>query len=107
MGEVMSFFEDAAHRTAGREIRHVLLLHANSLNADRFGALATALVRRGYRLVTLAEALEDEVYHLPDTFVGAPGNSWLNHWEITAGREPVPTPGPPEWILKASAALPR
>jgi hypothetical protein len=47
------------------------------------------------------------VYRLPDAFVGAPGNSWLNHWEVTAGREPVRTPGPPDWIMKASAALPR
>jgi peptidoglycan/xylan/chitin deacetylase (PgdA/CDA1 family) len=107
MDEVFSFFEDAARRIAGREIKHVLLLHANTLNADYFGALAEALGRRGYRFVPLAEALQDDVYRLPDTFVGAPGNSWLNHWEITAGRKPVRTPSPSDWILKASAALPR
>ena len=104
MDEVFSFFEDATRRTVGRDIKHVLLLHANTLNAERFGALAEALVRRGYRFVSLAEALEDDVYRLPDTFVGAPGNSWLNHWEITAGRKPVPTPSPPDWITNARAA---
>jgi peptidoglycan/xylan/chitin deacetylase (PgdA/CDA1 family) len=103
MDEVFSFFEDVARRTAGREIKHVLLLHANTLNAEWFGALAEALVRRGYRFVTLAEALQDDVYRLPDAFVGAPGNSWLNHWEITAGRKPVRTPSPPDWIVKAYA----
>ena len=102
MDEVFSFFEDAARRTVGREIKHVLLLHANSLNADWFGALAEALVRRGYRFITLAQALQDEVYRRPDTFVGSPGNSWLNHWEITAGRQPVRTPSTPDWIIKAS-----
>jgi peptidoglycan/xylan/chitin deacetylase (PgdA/CDA1 family) len=104
MEEVFLFFEGASRRIVGREIRQILLLHANSLNADRFGALAEALVRRGYRFVTLGEALEDEAYRLPDAFVGAPGNSWLNHWEVTAGRKPLPTPGPPEWIRNAGAA---
>ena len=98
MIEVFTFFEDVSRRVAGREIRQVLLLHANTLNAERFDALAEALVRRGYRFVTLAHALEDPVYRLPDAFVGAPGNSWLNHWEVTAGRKPIPTPKPPEWI---------
>jgi peptidoglycan/xylan/chitin deacetylase (PgdA/CDA1 family) len=98
MDEVFSFFEDVSRRVTGREIRQVLLLHANTLNADRFGAVAEALVQRGYRFISLAEALEDPAYRLPDEFVGAPGNSWFNHWEVTAGRKPVPTPKPPEWV---------
>ena len=98
MDEVFSFFEDVSRRVAGREIPQILLLHANTLNADRFDALAEALKQRGYRFVSVAQALEDPVYRLLDEFVGAPGNSWFNHWEVTAGRPPVPTPKPPEWI---------
>jgi peptidoglycan/xylan/chitin deacetylase (PgdA/CDA1 family) len=96
--EVFSFFEDVSRRVAGREIPQILLLHANTLNADRFDALAEALKQRGYRFVSVAQALEDPVYRRLDEFVGAPGNSWFNHWEVTAGRPPVPTPKPPEWI---------
>jgi hypothetical protein len=70
------------------------------LNADRFDALAEALKQRGYTFVTVARALEDPVYRLRDEFVGAPSNSWFNHWEITAGRAPVPTPPPPDWISR-------
>ena len=103
MDEVFTFFEGVSRRVLGREIPHVLLLHANALNADRFDALATAIVRRGYRFISLEEALQDDAYRLPDTFVGAPGNSWLNHWEITAGRDPVPTPKPAEWVGRAAA----
>ena len=98
MEEVFSLFEDVSRRVIGREIRHVLLLHANTLNADRFGAVTEALKRRGYHFVPLAHALQDPAYRLPDAFVGAPGNSWFNHWEVTAGKPPVPTPKPPEWI---------
>jgi peptidoglycan/xylan/chitin deacetylase (PgdA/CDA1 family) len=98
MNEVFSFFEEVSRKVSGREIPQVLLLHANALNADRFDALAEALTRRGYRFVPLAQALEDPVYRLPDDFTGAPGNSWFNHWELTAGRQAVPTPAPPPWI---------
>ncbi len=98
MDEVCSFFEDVSRRVTGRQIPQILLLHVNNLNADRFDALGKALRDRGYRFVSVAEALDDPVYRLPDEFVGAPGNSWFNHWEVTAGRPPVPTPKPPEWI---------
>ena len=98
MAQVFSFFEGVSRQVAGREIPQVLLLHANNLNADRFAALAEMLAGRGYRFVSLEEALKDQAYRLPDDFVGAPGNSWFNHWEITAGRKPVPTPAPPEWV---------
>jgi hypothetical protein len=47
MDEVFSFFEEVSRRTIGREIAQVLLLHANSLNADQFGAVAAAIVGRG------------------------------------------------------------
>ena len=98
MDEVFSFFEGVSRRVIGREIPQILLLHANTLNADRFGAVAEALVRRGYRFVSLDRALEDPAYRRPDEFVGAPSNSWFNHWEVTAGGKPVPTPAAPEWI---------
>jgi peptidoglycan/xylan/chitin deacetylase (PgdA/CDA1 family) len=107
MDEVFSFFEGVSRRIVGREIRQVVLLHANALNADRFGVLAEALVRRGYRFIPLEEALEDDAYRRPDEFVGAPGNSWLNHWAVTGGGNPIPTPAPAEWILKAFRDLPK
>jgi peptidoglycan/xylan/chitin deacetylase (PgdA/CDA1 family) len=100
MDEVFGFFEEVSRKVVGREIAQILLLHANTLNADRFGALAAALVRRGYRFVPLAAALADPAYRLPDDFVGAPGNSWFSHWEVTAGRKPVPTPPAPAWLGK-------
>jgi peptidoglycan/xylan/chitin deacetylase (PgdA/CDA1 family) len=98
MEEVFTYFEEVSRRATGREISQILLLHANTLNADRFDALAAALKQRGYRFVSVAKALEDPAYRLRDEFVGAPGNSWFNHWEITAGRPPVPTPAAPAWI---------
>jgi peptidoglycan-N-acetylglucosamine deacetylase len=105
MEEVFAFVEDVSHRLTGREIRQVLLLHANTLNADCFERLAQMMAARGYRFIPLAEALQDEAYRLPDTYVGDWGISWLHHWEITAGRKRSPSPDPPEWVMTAYRAL--
>jgi hypothetical protein len=72
MEQIFTFFEDVSRRVTGREVAQILLLHANALNADRFDALAAALKRRGYRFVTVAQALEDPVYRLRDEFVAYP-----------------------------------
>jgi peptidoglycan-N-acetylglucosamine deacetylase len=105
MDTVVTFAEGVAQRLTGRAIPQVLLLHANALNAGYFGELARSLVRRGYRFITLEEALRDETYSLPDTYVGRWGISWLHHWEVSAGRPRSPSPDPPTWLLDAYAAL--
>src|ERR1700754_1234288 len=43
METVFEFFEKLSNETFGREVRHVLLLHANEINADRFDELAAML----------------------------------------------------------------
>ncbi len=105
MESVFAFIEEVSRGLTGREIRQVLLLHANSLNADAFDSLARTMEARGYRFVTLDEALQDEAYRLPDTYVGEWGLSWLHHWELTAGRKRSPSPDPPDWIMSAYKAL--
>jgi len=103
----VAFVEDVSRRLLGREMRQVLLLHANALNAATFGRLARMMEGRGYRFISLGEALEDEAYRRPDTYVGAWGISWLHHWELTAGRKRSPSPDPPDWVTRAYEGLPR
>jgi len=107
MESVFSFIEGVSRGLLGREIPQVLLLHASALNADRFPSLAAIMKARGYRFVTLEEALRDEAYRRPDTYVGPWGVSWLHHWEITEGRQRSPSPDPPDWVMKAYAAAAR
>ena len=87
-----------------REISEIMLLHANSINADYFGDLARALKKRGYRFVTLAEALRDEAYNLPDTLVGRGGTTWLNRWALAKGKEYVlpNEPKMPDFVTKVA-----
>jgi hypothetical protein len=82
----------------GRPIAQVLLLHANSLNADRFGELAAMLARRGYRFVTLDEALRDPAYATPVGLGAIEGESWLECWARQAGLRPVPPVAEPAFV---------
>ena len=107
METVFAFIEGVSRGLLGREIPQVLLLHANALNADRFPHLAAMMKARGYRFVTLEEALRDEAYRRPDTYVGQWGLSWLHHWEITEGRKRSPSPDVPDWVQKAYEAAAR
>ena len=49
------------------------LIHASALNARAFGTLATMLEARGYKFITLEEALADPAYRSADTYVGPGG----------------------------------
>jgi peptidoglycan/xylan/chitin deacetylase (PgdA/CDA1 family) len=107
MAGVVEFFEAVSRRVTGREMAQILLIHANALNADHMGPLLEIFEKRGYRFVTLEEALRDPAYALPDDYVGAWGISWLHHWEVTAGLKRSPSPDAAEWITKSYEALSR
>jgi len=107
MDAVFAFVEDVSRRLLGREIPQVLLVHANTLNADLFGRVAESMKARGYRFITLEDVLKDDAYRRPDDYVGRWGISWLHHWELTSGRERSPSPDPPDWVQKAYDALAR
>jgi peptidoglycan/xylan/chitin deacetylase (PgdA/CDA1 family) len=79
----VAYFERNEQELFGRPIRHVLLVHANMLNAERFGDLAAMFERRGYRFITLDRALEDPAYAAEDTYAGGGGITWLHRWALT------------------------
>ncbi len=77
-------FEYVSKELFGREIKQILLIHANRINADNFDKLADMILTRGYKFISLKEALEDEAYKSPDSFFGRGGISWLHRWALTA-----------------------
>ncbi|HYU97667.1 MAG TPA: polysaccharide deacetylase family protein [Pyrinomonadaceae bacterium] len=83
MESKFAHFESLSEKLFGRNIKQVLLLHANSINADHFGELVAMLKRRGYKFITLAEALTDSAYQSPDTTTGPWGISWIDRWALT------------------------
>ena len=92
---------------AGREVLHILLLHANALNAEYLGQLAERIEHRGYRFVSLAEALADPAYSQADPYVGPKGLSWLQRWALgRGGRGAQPREEPPvSAFVEEAAAL--
>lgn len=102
---VFAYSEQLSVKTIGYEPRQVLLLHASQLEADHIGELLDVLRKRGYRFITLENALSDEAYGLPDTYVGEEGTGWLDHWAITLGKPPQGAPVFPQWVLDRSKTL--
>ncbi len=94
----MEFCEQAANELFGRPIKHILLLHANELNADNFDGLAKVFIDRGYRFITLEQALKDPIYEFPDKYQAT--SDWLSHWSFSKAKKFAP-PSPPEFIQKA------
>lgn len=106
MAAVLDHWEPySAELTGGREPAQVLLLHANSLNHDWYPKIHALYLERGYRFVTLKEALADPLYALPDDYVRANGVSWLHRWTFSQGRPIRWEPEPPQWIVDAYGAL--
>jgi peptidoglycan/xylan/chitin deacetylase (PgdA/CDA1 family) len=96
MTRVFAYYEHQSVALFGREVRQVLLLHANALNADHFGALAEMMARRGYRFVSLDHALADPAYGSDDQYTGPSGISWLHRWALTQGKRGAFFAGEPE-----------
>jgi len=103
--EVLDYSERLAKQTIGYEPKQILLLHANQLEADHIGELLEVMRKRGYRFIALEDALSDQAYGLPDTFVGEGGRGWLDHWAITIGKPPQGAPVFPQWVIDRSKAL--
>lgn len=105
MDAKLAYFEDQSRKLFGRDIRHILLVHANALNADWFGALAKSMKKRGYQFITLERALEDPAYRSADTYAGPSGITWIHRWALTAGKKGAffaGEPKTPEWIQDAA-----
>jgi peptidoglycan/xylan/chitin deacetylase (PgdA/CDA1 family) len=98
--KLIEFYEKESVDLLGYNIKHVMLVHANSINADYFDRVVELLKSKGYRFISLEEALKDRAYGQPDTYAGAHGMSWLHHWAVTKGKEIRWQPDPPESIMK-------
>lgn len=102
---MFAYCEQLSRDVVGYEPRQILLLHGNQLEGDHIGELLDLIRKRGYRFITLEQALEDPAYSLPDTYVGVEGTSWLVHWAITKGKPPLGEPQFPPQIAERAKAL--
>jgi peptidoglycan/xylan/chitin deacetylase (PgdA/CDA1 family) len=70
-----------------------------AINADCLNDLLQRLEARGYRFVTLDEAMSDPAYRTRDTLVTKSGPTWLWRWMKSKGMAIGfrGDPDPPEW----------
>ncbi|HOI29109.1 MAG TPA: polysaccharide deacetylase family protein [Melioribacteraceae bacterium] len=87
MKEKLLYWEEQAQSLFGRDISHILLIHANSLNADYYHELCEMIRSLNYKFISLEEALKDPAYETADRFIKNNGISWIHRWAITAGKK--------------------
>ncbi len=101
---VFGYFERVALDHFGREIPQILLLHANPLNAEVLPDLLERIRARGYRFISLEQAMADSAYEARDGYVGKYGPSYIHRWAQTRGLpdRQRDEPDPPAWISQMS-----
>ncbi|MCX6169563.1 MAG: polysaccharide deacetylase family protein [Ignavibacteriales bacterium] len=103
MKRKLEYWESQSTSLFGRNINHILLIHANTLNADYYSRLCEMIRTEGYKFISLEEALKDEAFKTKDTFIGAGGISWIHRWAVTQGKKKDffgDEPSVPEYIMK-------
>jgi peptidoglycan/xylan/chitin deacetylase (PgdA/CDA1 family) len=96
MEKKLLYYENMSSQLFGRNISHILLIHASLLNADYLDELTQMLRRNGYNFVTLETALKDDAYKTPVTAFGKWGISWLDRWALSQGKKGEFFKGDPE-----------
>lgn len=95
----LATFESMSQQLFGRQIPQVLLIHVTRLNAESISATLDRLVLRGYRFISLEEALQDPAYQTADGPSQQFGPSWLARWartkhtKLSAYGQPDPSDG--------------
>lgn len=87
MESKIKYFERSSAELFGRNIKHILLLHANKLNAEYLDDLAAMYKRNGYSFVSLQEALTDQAYLQEISRYGDWGISWIDRWAMSMGKK--------------------
>ncbi|MEK7855637.1 MAG: polysaccharide deacetylase family protein [Acidobacteriota bacterium] len=100
----LEYWERQSQKLLGREMSQTLLIHANFINSDYLDDLSAMFKKRGYKFVTLDDALKDEAYRRPDTYIGPAGISWLHRWARDKGKEFMVADEPtvPDFVLRLS-----
>lgn len=96
MRDCVTYYEAQSDSLFGRQIPQVLLIHANTINADYLDQLLAIVKQKGYVFTTLDDVLTDTAYRSEDHFYGKGGISWMHRWALTQGKRGVFFKGEPE-----------
>lgn len=102
------FGEAISVKLFSREIPQTLLIHSNEINAACLEDVLRRLAERGYRFVSLEDAMRDPAYQSPETFVTSSGPTWFWRW-MKSGSNAVSFRGDPEapqWVVDLAGQSP-
>src|SRR5690606_469322 len=102
MLDTVDYYERLSRDLLGYALPQVWLLHANELSATAYADLVAAVQARGYRVVTLDEAMQDPAYARGEGGYQEPGGiSWLHRWALGEGRPDAfaGVPEVPQWVM--------
>jgi peptidoglycan/xylan/chitin deacetylase (PgdA/CDA1 family) len=99
----VDYFEQQSIALLGYNLPQILLMHANELNADCYGALLEGLRNRSYAFIDLETAMKDPAYERADAYTGKWGPSWIHRWAIGENKPKeffAGEPKVPQWVLE-------
>lgn len=99
VNDEFNYSEHLTRASFRRDIAQIMFMHTDLLNADMLDAVLTLMEKRGYRFISIDEALRDPAYKTADKYIGPAGISWLDRWQPALGH-PVESlePEPPLWV---------
>lgn len=77
MQERTAHFQTLAQGALGRDVKHILLLHMNRINADHLGDLLDWYAAEGWTFITVENAMSDPLFAAPDLYAGPRGLSQI------------------------------
>jgi len=77
----------------GYEPKQILLLHANQLEASTSTNFSNCSASAATVSSRSEDALTDDAYSMPDTYIGEEGRGWLDHWALSRGKPVLGFPG--------------
>jgi hypothetical protein len=86
MTKMFEHYEAYSKEMFGRDIPETIVLTPSRLVADSSDELFAMIKARGYKFVSMDEALADEAFSTPETYSGDNGISWFERWTLTAGK---------------------
>lgn len=78
--QLFEYLDGVALKVTGKPVKQIYLCHDNLLNTVYLPVLIQKLKEKKYRLISLAEAMDDPAYRLPLYYHGNWGFSWLYRW---------------------------
>ena len=95
----IGYYEKLTNALFGHNIPYIMLMHSNQLNALLLDKVLAIFEARGYKFVTVEEALKDPAYQTPDNYVGKEGMIWQDRWAFSLGKNPdVGRRESPKWL---------